>query len=341
MKYVIVCLLFFTSIALANNNVVNVYNWAGYLPYSVIKKFEVQTGIHVNYETFQSNSSLYTKIKLDPHQYDVIVPSSYLVGTMRDQGMLHKLDFRKLPNVKNLFPFLLSKQYDPYPNYSLPYFWGTTGIAVNDKYYRASSIQTWNDLWQPRFHGQLLILDEAREAFDMALKSLGYSINDENPHHIHQAFIKLKRLLPNVKLFNEGSGDSVYADEDALVGMGFNADIYVAHSENSHVQYIYPKDGPILWVDDIAIPKYTPHLANAYKFINFIMQAKIAAQIAENIDYSTPNKKAYALLPKTTQENHILYPDITKLKHAEVESSLNQNADLLIQQDWQNLKLLG
>ncbi len=325
----------------ANSNIVNVYNWSYFMPHAVIKQFEKKTGIHVNYMEYDNNETLYAKLKADPNiGFDVIVPSSYYVQRMAHEGMLHKLIKAKIPNSKYLNPSLLNKQFDPHNQYSLPYMWGTTGIVVNDRYYNPKQFHYWRDLWKPQYKNQLLIFDDIRETFAIALIKLGYSINETNPQHIKQAYEQLRKLLPNIKLFNVDAEMNIYVDEDANLGMGWNGDIYLAQQENAHLKFIYPKGRFALWIDCIAIPKNAPHLNNALKFINFINQPSIAKQIAVGVGYSSPNLQAIKLLPKKMRADPVLNPSPQQLKRGEVENDVG-SANSYYEHYWQLLKLGG
>ena len=228
MKYLTLLLLLFVSLGATASKIVNLYTWAGYIPDSVIQQFEHKTGIKVNMSEYNSNESLYAKLKASPNAgYDVIIPSSYYVDRMRQERMLHEIDKSKLPNIKYLNPKLLHKTFDPQNNYSLPYIWGTTGIAVNKNYFNPKNIQRWSDLWQPQYKNKLLMLNDVREVFAMALITLGYSINDTNPKHIQQAYLQLKKLMPNIRVFNSDAEQNIYVDADITVGMGWNGDIHM------------------------------------------------------------------------------------------------------------------
>lgn len=337
MKWII--LLFFLVSTFAHATTINVLNWSGYLSSDTLKQFEAKTGIHVNYNTYDSNDELYTKIKLQPGTYDLIVPSSYMIARMRKQGLLEKIDKSKLNYLKDINPFLLNTPDDPNSLYDIPYFWGSTGIAINTLYFKKSSIDSWRDLWQKRFHGKLILPDEAREVFGATLKSLGYSSNDENPKHIKEAYLKIKALLPNVKLFNEDAESNLFIDEDVTAGIILNGDADHAHHENKFVQFIYPKEGVIVWLDAMAIPKNAPHLKATYQFINFIMQPKIAKEIALSMGYSSPNLAAIKLMPAAVQHNLTLYPKKYQLKHATFESEMSNKMRTLMENYWLKLKL--
>lgn len=335
-------LLFFVTPISAyaeDDNILNVYNWANYMPDDVIAQFEKETGIHVNYSTYDGNDTLYAKLKAAPNAgYDLIVPSSYFVDRMRDQGMLQKIDKSKIPNFKNLNKALLGRPFDPQNEYSIPYFWGTTAIVVNKAYIDPQKVTHWSDLWRPEYRNRLLILDDTHDVFSMALVALGYPASDDSTAHIKEAFLKLKDLLPNVKLFNSDAAKVNYIDEDAVIGMGYSGDTYQAWLENPNLVYIYPKEGFTIWVDCMAIPANAPHLANVYKFINFILRPDIAEKLSIEMGYATPNAAALKLMPENMQKNPIIYPDAETLKRAQFESDPG-NVDQIYEKYMEELKI--
>jgi spermidine/putrescine transport system substrate-binding protein len=340
--FIIATLWLIQSAALARAEVVNIYIWADYLPPSVIQAFEKETGIHVNYSEYDSNETMYAKLKSSPTvNYDVIVPSDYFVDRMRKQGMLQPLDKSQLPNWTNLNPTLLNRPYDPHNQYSLPYLWGTVGIVVNKKYLSPNQVAAWADLWQPAYKNSLEMLDDMRQVFSMALISLGYSVNDTDPHHIEQAYFKLKSLLPNVKLFNSNATHSLYIDEDVWLGMNFSGDTYRDSRENPNLVYLYPKEGFVLWIDNMAIPKGAPHLQNAYKFINFILRPENAAKIALTESYVSPNLTAMQkLIPANLRNNPTFNPPLEVLKRGQSLLDLGET-NAVYAKYWEKLKMGG
>lgn len=338
-KLLAICCLFIDLHVYADDNVVNVYNWSDYMPDKVIKQFEQTTGIKVNYSEYDGNETMYAKLKASPTVgYDVIVPSDYFVDKMRKEGMLQKLDKQQLTNFKNLDPSLLNRPYDPDNNYSVPYLWGTVGIVINDKYVNPNEAMSWADFWRPQYHDQLLMMNEMRMVFAVALITLHYSINDTNPEHIKQAYLRLVALMPNIKLFNSDAADNLFIDEDAIIGMNNSGDTFRDMPENPHLKYIYPADGFQIWIDNMAIPKGAPHLKNAYKFINFILQPDIAKEISLEQRYSSPNKLAQQLMPLAWRNNPIFNPSPAILKRGQSQLDLGP-ADAIYAHYWEMLKM--
>ncbi|MGB6977027.1 MAG: spermidine/putrescine ABC transporter substrate-binding protein [Gammaproteobacteria bacterium] len=340
--FIIIALWSIQSAVLARPQVVNVFIWGDYLPQSVIHDFEKETGIHVNYSEYDSNETMYAKLKSSPTvSYDVIVPSDYFVDRMRKQGMLQSFDKSQLPNWKNLNPALLNRPYDPNNQYSVPYLWGTVGIVVNKKYLSPNQVTSWADLWRPQYKNSLEMLDDMRQVFSMALISLGYSVNDSNPQHIEQAYLKLKSLLPNIKLFNSNATHSIYIDEDAWLGINFSGDTYRDAAENSNLVYIYPKEGFVIWIDNMAIPKGAPHLQNAYKFINFILRPENAAKIALAESYVSPNLTAMQkLIPANLRNDPTFNPSQEVLNRGQSLIDLGK-ANTIYAKYWEKLKVGG
>ena len=319
--------------------VLNVYNWSEYLPDDVLDTFQQETGIHVNYSTYASNEALYAKLKANPEAgYDIVVPSTYFIDRMIREKMLIPLDKSKLSHFKNLNPALLNKSFDPNNVYSVPYLGSSTGIAYNDQYFAKGSITRWSDLWDKRFSGQLLILDDVREVFSMALLHLGYSPNTVDPADIEAAYQSSVNLLPNVKLFNDEAVKAIYIDDDATIGMAWNGDIFLANQENPHIQFVYPAEGFVVSLDSVVIPKNAPHLANAYQFINFVLRADIAARISQATGYMSPNSAAVALLPPEIRNNPIIYPDQATLKRGIFQTDTG-DASALYEKYWERLKI--
>jgi len=333
------CFLGFT--VYAESNIVNVYAWAGYLPNEVLQRFTRETGIEVNLSEYDSNETMYAKLKTAKNAgYDLVIPSSYFVDRMTKQNMLQQLDKTRLPNFKYLNPFFLHRDFDPANDYSIPHLWGTCGIVINTKYIKEKDVTSWQDLWNHKYKNQLLMLSDPRDVFAMGLLTLGYSPNDTEPQHLHQAYQKLLTLIPNIKIFNSDAEQTIYIDEDAIIGMGWNGDVYISQQENPSLRYIYPQEGFILWIDSLVMMKNAPHADNAYKFINFLLRPEIAKIISETTAYSTPNLEAMKLLPAKMRNNPIINPNPEILKRSKIQVDISGTLPLY-EKYWETLKLGG
>ena len=326
--------------ALAQDRMVNVYAWTGEVPEFAVRQFEQETGIKVNFSTYENNEIMYAKLRASPNNgYDVIIPTSYFVDRMRKQHMLEKLDRKLISNFKNLDPNFLHAAYDPEAAYSVPHIWGLTGIFFNDKFYQEQKLNRWSTFWETRLHNQLLMIDDMREVFSMALLSLGYSANDSDPEHIKAAFIKLKSLMRNVKVFSSDTLISIMIDEDATVGMAWNGDAFKASLDNPHVKFIYPKEGFVIWVDNFVIPTTAPHKDTAYAFINFLLRADVAKAVALSINFPSANIAARNLLPANIRNNPIAYPPKSILKHGSFLLDLPPATLAIYEKYWEELKI--
>jgi spermidine/putrescine transport system substrate-binding protein len=339
-RLLLVLLLLASPLFAAEDRVVNVYNWSEYMPEEILQKFTQETGIKVNYSTYDSNEVMYAKLKtLQGEGYDLVVPSTYFVNRMRNEDMLLKLDKARLPNFKNLDSSLLNKPYDPENDYSVPYLWGTTGIGYNAKVIKPGSLRHYKDLWNSEYKGKVLLLDDVREVFGMGLKVLGYSINDTDEKHIREAYEKLKELMPSVKVFNAESPKVFFLEEEVIVGLVWNGEIYKASKENPEIKYIYPAEGASMWMDNLVIPKRAKNIDNAYVLIDFLLRPEIAKLVSEGLGYATPNKAALALLPKDFRDIRMVFPIQEDLKNSEFQVEVGAEALSYYEKYWEMLKV--
>lgn len=306
------------------DNTITVYNWGEYIDPDLIDQFEKETGIKVIYETFDSNEAMMVKIKQGGTSYDVAVPSEYAIEKMKEEGLLLKLDHSKLPNLKNIDDRFLNLSFDPGNEYSVPYFWGTVGIVYNPKLLGERSFDSWNDLWAKDLKNQILLVDGAREVIGFGLNSLNYSLNDTNEEHLQEAKNKLVELQPNVKAIVGDEIKMLLVNEEAPLGVVWSGDAADMMAENENLDYVVPKEGSNLWFDNMVIPKTAKNIDGAYKFINFMLDAKIAAQNAEYVGYSTPNKAALRLLPEEIATDDRFYPSSDLTERLEVYENLGQ-----------------
>jgi spermidine/putrescine transport system substrate-binding protein len=281
---------------------------------------------------------MYAKVKtLKGKGYDLVVPSTYYVDRMRREGLLQKIDKTRLSNLGNLNPRLLNQPYDPNNEYSIPYLWGTTGIAINTKVIEPQKVTAWADLWDPAYKNRLLLLNDMREVLAIGLKVLGYSVNSTDEKEIRAAYEKLTRILPNVRVFNAESPRTLYLSGEVPLGMDWNGDANMAHQENSNIQYIYPKEGVSMWLDSMVIPIGAEQVEAAHKFIDFVLRPEIAKIISTEVGYTSPNLAAIKLLPEKVRNNRIAYPTEADLKNAEFQVDVGE-ALSIYEKYWQQLK---
>ncbi len=304
-----------------------VFNWTEYLPESALQAFTKETGIEVEYATYESNESMYTKIKiLDGKGYDVVVPSTFYVEKMRKEGLLLALDKTKLPNIANLDSAMMNKPYDPNNEYSVPYLISATGIAINAKVVDASKITKFADLWRPEYKGKIELLDEMRDNFYIGLRLCGFQNNSTNEAEIKCAYEKLKALWPSVKTFNSDAPKVPLIQGNVSIGAIWNGEAYKASQELENVQFVYPEEGAVFAIDSFVIPKGAANVDGAHKFIDFMLRAESAKAAIEELGYTAPNLAALPLLDEKLRNNKIVFPskeDFAKGSiHADVGEAL-------------------
>ncbi|WP_203264159.1 ABC transporter substrate-binding protein [Streptococcus uberis] len=298
-----------------------IYNWGDYIDPALLKKFTKETGIQVQYETFDSNEAMYTKIKQGGTTYDIAVPSDYTIDKMIKEDLLVKLDKSKLKGMENIGTEFLAKSFDPKNDYSIPYFWGTVGIVYNDQMVDKAP-KHWKDLWRPEYQNDIMLIDGAREVMGLGLNTFGYSLNAKNMSQLNQVENKLQSLTPNIKAIVADEMKGYMIQGDAAIGITFSGEASEMLDGNDHLHYIVPSEGSNLWFDNLVLPKTMKHEKEAYAFLNFINEPKNAAQNAEYIGYATPNNKAKELLPKEVKNDKAFYPDQETIKKLEVYDNL-------------------
>lgn len=309
---------------ITGGNTLNLYNWGDYIDPDLISKFETETGYVVSYETFDSNEAMYTKVSQGGTAYDLTIPSEYMIERMMEEDMLIELDHSRIEGLDHLDPDLLDMAFDPGNRYSIPYFWGTLGIVYNTKFVEEGSIEHWEDLWDPRFKDDIMLIDGAREIIGMGLNTLGYSVNSKDNAELTAAADKLDTLTPNVKAIVADEIKMYMAQEESSVAVTFSGEVADMMWENENLRYVIPPEGSNLWFDNFVIPKTAQNIDAAYAFINFMLEPENAAQNAEYVGYSTPNLAALELLPAEITEDEQFYPSEETMENLEVYENLGQ-----------------
>jgi spermidine/putrescine-binding protein len=273
----------------------NLYGWSDYIPQQLLDNFTAKYGIKVNYDTYSSNEEMLAKLQAGASGYDVVIPSDYTDTIMIKQGMLDPLDMSQLPNFSNLDQRYINPDYDPGSKYTIPYQVGTTAL-VYDKTTVPFEPKSYSDLWDPRFKGRLVMLDDEREVIGMALQVLGYDRNTTDPNQLQQAEQKLIALKPNILKFDSDTPETSIISGEAWAGLVYNGNASLAFASDSNVMYICPTEGCGIWIDTLAIPKGAPHKDAAMKFLNFVLDPAQSILITEGFMYSNPNDAAITYL---------------------------------------------
>ena len=305
------------------NGTINVFNWGEYIDESLIKDFENETGIKVNYSTYDTNEIMYQKIKTNPGTYDIVIPSDYMIEKMIKEDLLEKIDFNNIPNYKYIGEKFKNLPYDPTNEYSVPYTWGTVGI-IYDSTVVTEPVTSWDILWNEKYKDNVYMYNSLRDSLAITLVKNGYSLNSTNADEINVAkedLLKQLTLTNPIYVIDEVR-DNMISGEKALAVV-YSGDASYIMSQNPDMKYVVPNEGSNKWFDAIAIPKDAPNKAGAEAFINFLCDPENAKTNIEYIEYSTPNTGAFELLDDEVKNNPAAYPSDAVLERCEVFTDLD------------------
>lgn len=323
-----------------NNEQVIVYNWGEYLDPEVINIFEEETGIEVVYDEYETNETMYPKVASKAAEYDVVCPSDYMIQKMIKNNLLAEIDFDQVPNIKNIDPNYIkqSRDFDPENKYSVPYCVGTVGILYN-KTMVDEPVDSWDILWNDKYKDNILMQDSVRDAFMVALKKLGYSMNSTDPEELEEAKQALIDQKPLTQAYVVDQVRDKMIGNEAAIGVIYSGEAIYTQRENSDLEYVIPKEGTNVWIDSWCILKDAPNKENAEKFINFLCRPDIALMNFEYITYSTPNTEARKLIEDDDIRNStIAFPDLSQYKNLETFRYLGEDADHLYNELWKEVK---
>lgn len=276
-------------------NVINVFNAGEYIGENVISDFEKMYNAKVNYDLFESNEMMYTKL-LGGSSYDVLVPSDYMIEQLLVENMLQPLDKKSYENLDLLNPFVTEtqKSFDPTLEYSVPYFWGNVGLVYNKTTVDEKDIKEegWNILKDPKYKGRIFVYDSQRDGFMIAFKALGYSMNTNNPEEIQKAYewlSEMNRAMEPAYVTDEVIDGMINAEKD--IAVIYSGDAAYVLSENMDMSWVAPKQGTNIWIDAMVMPKNStcPGLAN--KFIDYMISESVQQQNTEWVGYTPVDLK--------------------------------------------------
>ena len=325
---------------LNGNNQVIVYNWGEYIDPEAVKMFEEETGINVVYEEYETNEIMYPKIQSGAIAYDVVCPSDYMIQRMIENDLLAELDYDHIPNVKNIGEtyFKQSQQFDAENKYSVPYCWGTVGILYN-KTMVDEPIDSWSVLWEEEYKDNILMQDSVRDAFAVALKYSGYSLNSTDLDELQEAKTLLTKQKPLVQAYVIDQVRDKMIGNEAAIGVIYSGEAIYTQQENPDLEYVIPKEGSNIWIDSWVIPKNAKHKENAEAFINFLCRPDIAKMNFDYITYSTPNTGARELIEDPAIRNsEIAFPDSEALDRCETFKFLGDKNDAIYNELWRQIK---
>ncbi len=345
------------------NGEVYVFNWGEYIDPATLDMFEEETGIKVVYDEFETNEIMYPRVAAGASKYDVICPSDYMIHKMIANDMLQEINFDHIPNAKaNIGAqyYEQAKEFDPNNSYCVPYCWGTVGILYN-KTMVSDPVTSWSILWNEKYKDNILMQDSVRDAFMVALKLNGFSMNSLNEEELQIAKNSLIEQAPLVQAKVVDQVRDKMIGGEAALGVIYSGEAIFTQRENPDLEYVIPEEGTNVWIDGWVIPKNAPNVENAEKFIDFMCRDDIALLNFMYITYASPNTGAKALidddelraskmdyLDEETREeleefvdivrdSQIAFPDLSQYDNLETFIYLGEDGDALYNQLWKEV----
>ena len=323
----------------SEEKVVNVYTFVGYMQDPVVSAFEEETGIKINLTEFTNNEEMLAKLQSGGlGSYDVLMCGDYMIETMLELGgLLQPMDMSKIENSKNSPEEYMGLFFDPENEYSLPFMTGWYAIAINRDKYPDVEIDSVDDLWDPMFADDMMILDDQRADIALSLLDLGYSVNETDTDKIEEAAGRMEELKSNIKFFDSNDPKSKLVSGECGICYTWNSEILRAIREGANWEGIVPQEGVVLWSDNFCIPEKAPHLDNAYTFINWILEGENHAKFDEYLCYGVPNTAAMDLLPDDVKNSDMAYLPDWAMEKSDYIQDVGENLGLY-DQIWTTFK---
>ena len=324
---------------------INVYSWGEYIAngtdgsMDVNGEFTARTGIKVNYTTFDSNESLYSKLVGGGADYDVIVPSDYMVSKLINEDMLLPLDFENIPNYQYIDGQFRSPGYDPENRYSVPYTWGVVGVFYNTRY--IESVESWESLWDDEYAGKILMFDNPRDSFAIAQFMLGQDVNTTDPEDWRAAADLLKDQKPLVQAYVMDQIFDKMESGEAWIAPYYAGDAAILVDNSEDIDFAVPKEGTNFFVDAMCVPKTASHKREAEEYINFLCDPEIAGANMDYVGYSTPETAAKEYLDPEVAESPLHYPSEETLSRTQIFVNLPEETSREVDRLWAEVKMGG
>lgn len=325
------------------NVTLNVYNWGEYISngsddsVDVVSAFEELTGIHVNYTTFDSNESMYAKLKSGAASYDVVIPSDYMVAKMIDEGMLLPLNYDNIPNFDLIDEQYRNPDYDPENAYTVPYMLCTTGIIYNTTMVDQAPA-SWADLWDEQYAGNILMFNNSRDAYAIAAFKEGKSINPATTEEVDEVMEQLKTQKPLVQAYVMDEIFDKMIGGEAAIGVYYSGDAITMIADNPDLAWVFPEEGSVLSVDCMCIPATSQNQEAAEMFINFMCEVDVGTANAEYIGYTTPSTAVWEQLDNELKYSEIAYPSEDIVAKEKVFTALSEEVNSELDVKWSEMK---
>ncbi|MEN3929660.1 polyamine ABC transporter substrate-binding protein [Microvirga sp. W0021] len=342
--------------AAAQERVVNVYNWSDYIDPQVLDNFTKETGIKVVYDTYDNNEIVETKLLTGNSGYDIVVPTGPFLQRMSQANIFLRLDKTRLPNIKNEWPEIMQRiaAYDPGNEHAINYMWGTTGIGINVKKVRErlgpdQPLNTWELLMNPEISAKLkdcgiYVLDSAEDVFPGILNYVGAKPDSKAAEDLQKAGDALMKVRGNIRKFHSSEYINALANGDICMAVGYSGDILQAKKRADEakngveVAYYIPKEGALMWFDNISVPIDAPHPQEALEFINYLLRPEVAAANSNFVSYASGNLAAKELVKPEIRNNPGIYPDDETFKRLFTATAFDQKSQRLLTRQWTRIK---
>lgn len=344
-----------TGAALAQDRTVRVFNWSDYIDESILEDFTKETGIKVVYDVFDSNEVLETKLLAGGTGYDIVVPTGTFLGRQIQAGVFQKLDKSKLTNLENLWPEIMARveKFDPGNEHAINYMWGTTGFGYNVDKIKAimpdAPVDSWDMIFDPDIASKfadcgIYVLDTADEMFPAALNYLGLDPDSANTEDFKKAAELMQAVRPYIQKFHSSEYINALANGDICLAVGWSGDVLIARDRAAEanngvtVEYVIPKEGAMMWFDNMAIPADAPHVEEAHEFLNYIMRPDVIAKATNYVFYANGNKASQQFVDKAVLEDPAVYPDEATVNNLFTTTTKPPKAMRVRTREWTKVK---
>ena len=325
--------------ATSGSNTLTVFNYSQYIDPEILEQFTKETGIKIKYEEATTPEELYTKYTAGAISYDLLCSSDYMIQRLIAEGQAQPIDFDSMTYYSNINPSFrsLTEAFDPDNKYSLPYFWGTVGILYNTKLVD-SPVDSWGDLFNGKYKGQIIMQDSMRDSFMVALKYLGYSLNTTDEAQIREAADLLKAQKPDVESYLVDEARDEVVAENAIMAVIYSGEAYLGKQYNENLTYVIPKEGSNMWIDSWIITKNCQNKEAAEKFLDFLCREDIAKANFEYVYYSSPNDAVVNSMDDELRSNIAVVPTTEAINNCEVYKALDNSTTELYNELWKEIK---
>ncbi len=318
--------------------VVNFFNWSRYIDPKTLPRFTKRTGIQVNYQEFADEEEMFAKLRSGALGYDLIVGTDYMIPRMKALNIIAPYPPGVLKNLGNIDRQFRRTPYDPDDAFTVPYLWGTTGIGFNKKKL-AKPPTSWLDLWDPRYSGKIAMLDNARDCISLALMLKGYPETETSDAAFKAVRDLLLKQRPLVRQYTSSTYvDSLVAGE-VVMAMAWSGDVLQAARENPQLDYVIPKEGSYIWVDNLCLVRGSQHREDTLRLVDYLLEPKVAAEIADKVRYASPNAAAKPLLDASLRDDPRVFPPKREMEQLKFHALLDPDAVELWNDTWSDIKV--